>query len=283
SPLFVYFQISELDVLRIQQQIRARRGEALGESDGSEQGASEADASDEAPALEGSDAGEVAAPKEAGTSDRMIEEAAIDAEIVAHQRVDAEPAEEEDLEPSSVGYEASGGTRYGRTPSPGVPPVEVGLADEEGYPHKGFLDFADSLIDDATGTLELRGVLENEGEFEDIIMPGSFTRVRIPVGRFENAMLVPDRALGTDQGGRFVLVVGEGDVVEQRYVQVADVYDGMRRIVSGITPDERIVVNGLQRARPGARVTAQMAEPAPPDPGASAAPATPAAPTEPGE
>jgi len=267
SPLFVYFQISELDVLRIQRQIRDR---------GAEAGAPAASGSDQEPAAPEQDEAPASPAEEAenegGSTVEPPDEAEAVVEELASQPVDAEPAAEEDLAPSSVGYEASGGTRYGRSPGPNVPPVEVGLADEVGYPHKGFLDFADSAIDDATGTLELRGVLENEGEFEEIIMPGSFTRVRIPVGRFEGAVLVPERAFSSDQGGRYLLVVGQGDVVEQRYVEVAGSYDGMRRVVSGVAPEDRVVVNGLQRARPGAKVTPQVAEPEPTD--ASAASST---------
>ncbi len=249
SPLFVYFQISEIDVLRVQRRIQAEN--ARREAEGGQMrtnGAAGAGSTD-ATAAE-------LARSDAPMTDGMEPEG----KAPPSRPVDAEPPDDESLEPSEHGYEASGGTRYGRSPSPGVPPVEVGLADEEGYPHKGFLDFADSQIDSATGTLELRGVLENEGEFEDIIMPGSFTRVRIPVGRFEDAMLVPDRALGTDQGGRFVFVVGDGDLVEQRYVEVGGTYEDMRRIVSGLAPTERVVVNGIQRARPGAAVAPELVE-----------------------
>ena len=269
SPLFVYFQISELDVLRIQRQIRASNAQNGGRGERPPSGGErEPTNMDDVTVAEGEAEGPVddareavaEADAEAGATAESLAEDAVEDRPEVSQPVDAEPPDEDDLEPSQVGYEASGGTRYGRSPSPSVPPVEVGLADEEGFPHKGFLDFADSQIDSATGTLELRGVLENEGEFEQIIMPGSFARVRIPVGRFEGAVLVPDRALGTDQGGRFLLVVGEGDVVEQRYVEVGDVYDGMRRIVSGVKPSERVVVNGLQRARPGAKVTPEAAE-----------------------
>jgi RND family efflux transporter MFP subunit len=134
-------------------------------------------------------------------------------------------------------------------------PIHVGLADEEGYPHEGRVDYTGLRVDPETGTFEVRGVLPNDGPPDEIMMPGLFVRVRIPVGREEQAMLVSQRALGADQGGRFVLVVGSEDVVEQRYVKVCPEIDGMAVIESGLRPDDRVVVKGVQRARPGAKVT----------------------------
>jgi len=254
SPLFIYFQISELDVLRVQRQLRERAAAAA---------AATSTSVDEPPTE----------PEEAAVAGDEGTPAPGDSDSPDYEpQAEADP---ETIEPTPHGYEASGGTRYGRDPGPNTPPVEVGLSDEEGYPRIGFLDFTDSTIDPATGTLEVRGILENKGEFESLILPGSFTRVRVPVGKFEDALLVPDHALGADQGGRFVLVVGEGDVVEQRYVQLGLVYDGMRRIVSGLIPTDRVVVNGLQRARPGATVTVRTGEPDAPA-SAAAAPAPPA-------
>jgi RND family efflux transporter MFP subunit len=133
--------------------------------------------------------------------------------------------------------------------------IHVGLADEEGYPHDGRIDYTGLRVDPDTGTFEVRGVLPNEGSLDEIMMPGLFVRVRIPIGREEQAMLVSQRALGADQGGRFVLVVGSEDVVEQRYVKVGPEIDGMAVIESGLRPDDRVVVKGVQRARPGAQVT----------------------------
>ena len=239
SPLFIYFQISELDVLRVQRQLRERAAAAAAKSTSVGEPPTEPE--------EVAVAGDEGTPVP-GDSDSPARE----------QEPEADP---ETTEPTPHGYEASGGTGFGRDRGSNTPPVEVGLADEEGYPRIGFIDFTDSTIDPATGTLEVRGILENKGEFESLILPGSFTRVRVPVGKFEDALLVPDHALGADQGGRFVLVVGKGDVVEQRYVQLGLVYDGMRRIVSGLIPTDRVVVNGLQRARPGATVTVRTGEP----------------------
>ena len=94
-------------------------------------------------------------------------------------------------------------------------PVEVGLQTEEGYPHKGTLDYASPTVDASTGTLAARAVLENPNR---VLLPGMFVRVRVPTGKLDNALLVPETALGTDQGGRYLLIVGKDDVVEQRSV-----------------------------------------------------------------
>ena len=134
-------------------------------------------------------------------------------------------------------------------------PMEMGLGDESGYPHVGVLDYADPTVDVGTGTGRLRGSFPNA---EGVIAPGLFVRVRIPLRTRDDALLVPDRAVGSDQGGAFVLVVGEGDKVERRSVQTgADVGDG-RVIESGVNPDDRVVVEGLLRARPGLTVSPKL-------------------------
>jgi len=126
----------------------------------------------------------------------------------------------------------------------------LGLATEEGYPHLGDVDYSSNRVNPDTGTIEIRAVFPNP---DRILLPGLFARVRLPFTRGQ-AILVPDVAIGTDQGGRFVLVVDENDVVQQRRVQVAGLVDTMRAIESGVTPNDWVVVNGLQRARPGAKV-----------------------------
>ena len=95
-------------------------------------------------------------------------------------------------------------------------PVEVGLQTETGYPHKGKLDYASPTLNQSTGTLAVRGVLPNP---DRVLLPGYFVRVRVPFDQQKNALLVPDVALGSDQGGRYVLVVNGDNVVEQRKVQ----------------------------------------------------------------
>jgi len=131
-------------------------------------------------------------------------------------------------------------------------PVEVGLQTETGYPHKGTIDYIAPDLDQSTGTLPVRAVLANK---EAVLLPGLFVRVRVPLQRDVESMLVPDRALGNNQQGRYVLVVNKDNVVEQRPVETGDVVDGGLRIIKvGLKPDDRVVVRGIQRAIPGSVV-----------------------------
>jgi RND family efflux transporter MFP subunit len=134
-------------------------------------------------------------------------------------------------------------------------PVEVGLQNENGYPHAGTLDYASPTVDSTTGTLAVRAILQNP---KRVILPGMFVRVRIPT-RQQNALLVPDAALGTDQSGRYLLVVGKDDVVEQRNVTIGSLDGTMRVIEKGIKPDDRVIVAGLLQAVPGQKVEPHMA------------------------
>ena len=131
--------------------------------------------------------------------------------------------------------------------------VFLGLANEEGYPHEGIADFSESGLDANTGTLQLRGVFDNPGPVTKIL-PGLFGRIRMPVALRADAPLVSERAIGADQSGRFVLVVNGDNVVEKRNIVQGQLDDGMRVIEDGVEPGEWVVVNGLQRARPGAKV-----------------------------
>jgi RND family efflux transporter MFP subunit len=133
--------------------------------------------------------------------------------------------------------------------------VEVGLQSETGYPHKGLLDYAAPTVTTATGTLPVRGILPNA---DRALLPGYFVRVRVPVRRQASALLVPDAALGSDQGGRYVLVVNGDDVVEQRKVDVGQSVDHMVVIDSGLEADDRVVVAGVIRAIPSEKVDPQM-------------------------
>lgn len=132
-------------------------------------------------------------------------------------------------------------------------PLQLGLANEEGYPHGGILDFGDSSVDPGTGTLQLRGVFEND-ELPPRLLPGLFARVRMPMEERPDALLVTERAIGGDQSGRFLLVIDGEDTVEKRNIRMGQLVDGMRVIEDGLQPGERVVVNGIQRARPGAKV-----------------------------
>lgn len=139
-------------------------------------------------------------------------------------------------------------------------PLYLGLADQEGYPHEGILDFAESGVDSETGTLQLRGSFPNPGA-SPLLLPGLFARIRVPIATRQDMPLVTERAIGADQSGQFVLVVGKQEgVVEKRNVQVGQLVDGMRVIEDGIQSDEWVVVNGLQRARPGVKVEPEIAE-----------------------
>ena len=133
-------------------------------------------------------------------------------------------------------------------------PVVVGLANESGYPHQGSMVFVDNALDPATGTIRSRALLDNH---ERQFTPGLFARIRLLDSAQHEAVLVNDSAIGTDQTVRYVLVVGAGNKVEYRPVQLGPVIDGLRVVQSGLTAGETIVVNGLQRVRPGAQVQAQ--------------------------
>jgi RND family efflux transporter MFP subunit len=134
-------------------------------------------------------------------------------------------------------------------------PIEVGLQTESGYPHKGNLDYAAPTVNLSTGTLAVRGVLPNP---DRVLLPGYFVRVRVPYDQQENALLVPDVALGSDQSGRYVLVVNGENVVEQRKVQTGPVEGELRVIESGLKADDRVVIAGLLRAIPGQKVDPQL-------------------------
>lgn len=139
-------------------------------------------------------------------------------------------------------------------------PVEVSLQTETGYPHKGTLDYAAPNVDPSTGTLAGRAVLDNP---KHVLLPGLFVRVRIPLGPPKEELLVPDTALGTDQRGRYLLVVDKDNVVEQRRVEPGPLDGALQVIDKGIGEGDRVIVNGMLRAVPGQKVDPQTAS-APP-------------------
>lgn len=130
-------------------------------------------------------------------------------------------------------------------------PIEVGLQSEQGYPHKGTLDYAAPTITAATGTLLVRGVLPNENRS---LLPGYFVRVRVPRAEQPNMLLVPDRVVGSDQSGRYVLVVNKDDVLEQRKVVLGQQVGDLRVIDKGVQPDDRVVISGLMSVIPGQKI-----------------------------
>jgi RND family efflux transporter MFP subunit len=134
--------------------------------------------------------------------------------------------------------------------------VEVALQDETDYPHIGVIDYVAPTLSTTTGTLAVRGVLPNP---KSVLLPGYFVRIRVPRPTEESVLLVPDTALGSDQGGRYVLVVGKDDVVEQRKVEIGPQVGSMRVIDKGVTENDRVIVAGMLRAIPGQKVDPQAA------------------------
>ena len=140
-------------------------------------------------------------------------------------------------------------------------PVEIGLAGEDGYPHKGHLDYAAPQVDFASGTLTARALFENK---DHALLPGLFVRVRTPIARQDKALLTRDDALGTSQEGSYVLVVNADNVVERKVVKTGARQGQLRIIESGLDPGDWVVTEGTQRAFPGAKVDPQRISLAPP-------------------
>ena len=137
-------------------------------------------------------------------------------------------------------------------------PVDVALSDQTGFPLQGTLEYVAPALDPATGTLLVRGILANP---DRALLPGFFVKMRLPMAKVDrNALLVPDRSLQEDQGGRYLLIVNKDDVVEQRYVQLGQLDGALRVITSGLRPDDRVVVGDLWRATPGTKVTPQLTQ-----------------------
>jgi RND family efflux transporter MFP subunit len=132
--------------------------------------------------------------------------------------------------------------------------VEVGTQTETGFPHKGKLDYAAPTVTPGTGTLAVRGILPNA---RATLLPGYFVRVRVP-GPGQERFLVPDVAIGADQGGRYVLVLNADNVIEQRKIEAGHHVGPMRVILEGLKPDDRVVVDGLLRAIPGQKVEPKL-------------------------
>jgi len=141
-------------------------------------------------------------------------------------------------------------------------PCEVGLMIEEGFPHMGHLDYAAPEVDPSTGTLLVRCIFDNK---DRALIPGLFARVRVPLlGQTGKALLVPDVAIGTSQLGRYLLLVDKDNSVEQRVVQVGQLFGNLREITSGLAAEDRVVIGDTQRAIPGRKVAPQDAKITPP-------------------
>jgi RND family efflux transporter MFP subunit len=132
-------------------------------------------------------------------------------------------------------------------------PVFMGLSSEEGYPHEGYMVFVDNRLNTQTGTIRGRAVFENK---DRLFTPGLFARIKLIGSGKYHALLVSDRAIGTDQDHKFVLVLGADGKLEYREVKIGRVVDGLRVVLEGVKAGEKIVVNGLQRARPKQAVKA---------------------------
>lgn len=129
-------------------------------------------------------------------------------------------------------------------------PVFLGLADEDGFPHEGHIDFTDTVVNQSTGTIQFRAIFPNT---EGFLLPGMFARIQIPLDK-RPALLVPDLAIQFDQGGRYVLVLDNQDIVQQRRIKMGQEEKGMRVIEEGLTSEDRVIVSGIQRSRPGSLV-----------------------------
>jgi RND family efflux transporter MFP subunit len=136
-------------------------------------------------------------------------------------------------------------------------PVSLGLADDDGHPHQGTINFVDNQVNPKTGTIRARGVFPNK---DQVLLPGLFGRVRLPVGRAHDALLVTERALDTDQGQKILYIVNEKNEVVIRPVRLGALQNGLREITEGLKSGERVIVNGLQQVRPGMIVEAKLVD-----------------------
>ena len=150
--------------------------------------------------------------------------------------------------------------RYFRTP------VWIGLADEDGFPHEGTMDFVDNQLDRGTGTIIGRALLPNP---DLLLSPGMFARMRLPGSGQYHALLLPDEAVGTDQSQKFVYVVDNANKAQYRTVETGPLVDGLRVVRGGLSPEEWVIVNGVQRARTGITVDPQRLSQLPTKPGAA--------------
>jgi membrane fusion protein, multidrug efflux system len=133
-------------------------------------------------------------------------------------------------------------------------PIEIGLQDEDGYPHKGHLDYVSPQVDPSTGTVAVRAIFDNK---ENALLPGLFVRVRGPIGHLDKALLTRSDAIGTSQEGSYVLVVGADNVVKRKIVKTGQRLGQLVIVDSGLDPGDWVVTEGVQQAFPGAKVEPQ--------------------------
>ncbi|MBN8873206.1 MAG: efflux RND transporter periplasmic adaptor subunit [Rhodospirillales bacterium] len=132
--------------------------------------------------------------------------------------------------------------------------VELALTDEQGWPRRGVLDFVDNKLDRGSGTMHARATVPNP---DLLVAPGQFARVRLPTQAARVALLVPDAAVATDQSNKLVMTVAEDGTVVPKRVQLGGLHGGLRVVTGGLEKTDRVVINGLMRARPGGKVTPQ--------------------------
>jgi RND family efflux transporter MFP subunit len=151
------------------------------------------------------------------------------------------------------------GAREGRIPKERVGniPIELLLGDGTPYPHHGVVDFVDPVVDPNRGTVTVRALVPNP---DGVLKPGEFVRAIAVFPDYTDAVLIPERAVLEEQGGSYVLVVNAESVAEYRRVEAGAAHDGLRRIVEGVAAGERVIVDGVQKARPGTKVAVREAE-----------------------
>lgn len=130
--------------------------------------------------------------------------------------------------------------------------VQMALANDSGYPHVGYIDFVDNAIDETTGTIRVRAVFDNE---KQNLLPGMFAKLRIAGSASYQGVLIDNKAIGTDLNNKYVLVLGDDNVVQYRAISLGEGVNGLRIIASGLNEGDKIVVNGLQRVRANMPVT----------------------------
>ncbi|MBV9644636.1 MAG: efflux RND transporter periplasmic adaptor subunit [Verrucomicrobia bacterium] len=136
-------------------------------------------------------------------------------------------------------------------------PIYLRLENENGFPHQGTIDFINNQFNSSTGTLQVRGLFPNAN---GVLIPGSFVSIRVAGTPLHSALLVSDRAVGTDQGQKYVLVAGEDNVVAVKPVELGPEVEGLRVVRSGLTADDEVIINGIVNARPGSKVSPQKGD-----------------------
>jgi RND family efflux transporter MFP subunit len=183
--------------------------------------------------------------------------------------IDAAEADTLPIRRSNQEALAAGKIKPGQTADGKWRVVEMGLSDQDGYPITGRIDYVEPSLNAASGTIRIRTRFENEDSF---LLPGQFTRIRVPVEQLDT-MVLPEASVLSDQSGRFVMVVDDKNIVGIKRVKTGPVIDNQIAILSGLTTTDRVITTGIQKARPGSPVTPKPAGAPAATGGAAAAPA----------